>query len=524
MSNSARRELARREMARRSLASFAAYVDPKQAKNYQAPHLALTARYLEAAESGELWRDVPGQGVPILIIEEPPRHWKSSIVNKFVAWFVGKRKSNQQPHQVILTSYGAELAETNSRTVQDTLLSSLYGNVFPGMALHPSRSAAKNWGFADEPITSVVAAGVGGALTGQGADCAVVDDPIKGPEDAYSVARRDSLWSWWTQVLRTRVNPGGFVVFLLTRWHEDDVVGRILKQAAGQPNGDRIVVLRLPALAETDEERVAAGELGLPVDAADPLGREPGEALWPERYSAEQLQATKELDEIAFNAMYQGRPGREGGYLIGRNNFRLLEVPPEVGRIRWCIGTDWAMTQAQVAGKKTDPDYTTAGLIGLWWPDEHNRRDVNYVLAAATRVRGTGPEVQRHVKQFALDSAERIGQKPPLVGAQDNIDKLIFDYLRGDPELLDWPIVSIERRMMKGDKVVKSHAWRSRALGGRFFMVSDSWWGRPWNKAFWLEAEQFPRGTHDDLIDMVSVGTHYLTGGFVQKQARSYSG
>ena len=128
------------------------------------------------------------------------------------------------------------------------------------------------------------------------------------------------------------------------------------------------------------------------------------------------------------------------------------------------------------------------------------------------------------MKEFALAVERKIGQRPPIVGAQDTVDKLIWDYMRVDPSLLGWPIVDISRRMLKGDKVVKSHPWRSRAKNGRFYMVNDSWWGRPWNKNFYLEAEAFPRGAKDDQVDTVSVGSHYLAYGFGTKKARSYQG
>lgn len=523
--STARRELARREAGRRWVVEFAGYVDPKQKELYQAEHLQLIGRYLEEAESGELWKDVPGEGVKILVIEAPPRHWKSSIVNKFGAWFIGKRVNAGRPHQVIMTSYGADLAETNSRTVLETVLHPRFKNIFPGLNISQTKRSAQKWALAGETHETCVAAGVGGALTGHGADCAIVDDPIKGPEEAYSEARREALWQWWTAVLRTRLNPGGFVLFLLTRWHEDDVVGRILKAAMGQPDGDRIRVLRLPALAETDEERGEVLELGLPVDEEDPLGRAPGEALWPERYSAEQLAATRDMDEIAFEAMYQGRPGKRGGYLLGRGDFRMLEVPPEKGQIRWVISTDWAMTEKETAPKKsTEPDWSVASLMGLWFPEEMNRREAYFVLAGIGRTQERGPEALRMVQDFALAVEEKIGQRPPIVGAQDNVDKLILDFMRVNPALMNWPIVDISRRMLKGDKVVKSHPWRSRAQNGRFYVVDDGWWGKPWNRNFFLEVEGFPRAAKDDQIDAVSVGAHYLAYGFSTKKAKSYQG
>lgn len=506
----ARQELARRELARRRFRYFPAYVDPQQAENYQARHLQLIAEYLEKAESGELWEGMAGEGKRILLIEAPPRHWKTSILNKFGAWFVGKRKRERRPHQLMMISYGAALAETNSRSILELVLEPRYRNIFE-LELNRNMQSASLWGLAGEPTPTCVAGGVGGPLTGQGADCMIIDDPVKGPDDAYSQASRESKWLWMTQVAMTRVNPGGFIVMALTRWHEEDVAGKLLKQFVEGVGQHRMVTLRLPAVAETDEERQSAGELGLPVDEADPLGREPGEALWPEQYNALQLGAIREADETGFESLYQGRPGKEGGYLLGRQQFKRLETPPEKGSLRWVIATDWAMTEAEQTPRSgSPPDWTAMGLIGLWQPDEEDPMNLNVIIAAVERVQERVADARRAVKAFARDVQQRIDSRPPIVAAQDNIDTVALDDMRGDPGMMEWPIYNIRRRMHKGDKVVRSEPWRSRALNGRVYVVEDAWWGKPWNSAFFSEVEGFPRAAKDDQIDMVSVGYAFL--------------
>lgn len=524
-------ELARRELARRRFSRFPGYVDPKQAENYEAAHLQLIAAYLEKAESGELWQGMEGSGKRILIIEAPPRHWKTSLLNKFGGWFVGKRVREEGDsariagHQLMMISYGASLAETNSRSVLELVVSPRYRNVFGEVKLNRNMQSASLWGLAGEPHPTGVAGGVGGPLTGQGADCMIIDDPVKGPEEAYSQASRESKWLWMTTVAFTRINPGGFMVLTLTRWHDEDVAGKLLKQHREGVGDHRIVTLRLPAIAETDEERQSAGELGLPVDAADPLGREPGEALWPERYSAADLEATKSTDEVAFEALFQGRPGKDGGYLLGRQHLKMLEIPPEQGSIRWCIATDWAMTEKEQTPRKgTDPDWTVMGLVGLWLPD-NDKKDARIVIAAVERLQARVPDARKRLKRFAQEVEKRIGTRPAVVAAQDNIDTVALDDMRADADWLNWPILNIARRMMKGDKVVKSEPWRSRAVNGRVYVVADKWWGKEWNTRFFVEVEAFPRGAKDDQVDMVSAATHYFgMGQLLQKPARSYPG
>lgn len=493
----AQRELARRarvELAKRHPVHYAAYADPDQAGNYRTDHLVLIGDYLQRAESGELWADTPGGGLRILVIEAPPRHWKTSIVNKSAAWFVGKRKNEKRPHQIIMTSYAATLAERNSRNVMETVINPLALELFP-LALSRKSQAVNEWSLAGEPFPTCVAAGVGGGLTGQGADCLVIDDPVKDFADANSPSSRENKWQWWLTVARTRVNPDGYAVICLTRWHDDDIVGRMLKQVRDGESQDRIIVLRLPALAETEKERLSAGTMGLPVDTADPLGRAPGEALWPDRYSRDELLATQAIGPAAFEALYQGRPRREGGYLIGRHHFRTLEEAP-ADNIKWVWAIDWAFTEKEVAPRqRSDPDFTCLGLIGLWTP-EKDRRKARIVIGDVYKWQLALHEVKRHIRRVVKM------RRVPIVSLNDNIDKVAIQDMMMDPELFGHSIKLLPR--LKGDKVTKAQPWLDRAQGGLVYVVNGNW-----NSFFYETVEGFPRAAHDDEIDMVTTGVAY---------------
>lgn len=510
--DTARQELARRILAERSLIDFCAYVDPDARMSddqdsfvdnwYRANHLHLIAKYLERAESGELWANIPGDGKKILIITTPPRHWKSSLVSrKLPAWFVGKRKSANQPHQVILTSYGASLAEANNRAVLELINSDRYVNVFPAIELSKKSQSVNEWSLAGEGFPTAVAAGVGGGLTGQGADILIIDDPVKDRAEANSPTFRLRLWQWWEDVARTRINPDGFCVIIMTRWHPDDLVGRLLAQAANEPGSERIVHLRLPALAETAAERAAAADMGLPLDAADPLGRQPGEALWPERQSAAEHLATRQATPKTFDSLFQGRPTPDGGYMGGRELFKVLPTAP-AANVRWCWATDWALTEKTAAGKgKDEPDYTVVGLVGLWQP-EGNKEDARLVIAHITRGQHALYDARRMVKGVVMAADKRI----PIVGADNGaqvaVDHLALDALRRDPALLNWRVKGIH---IRGDKVTRAQPWLDRLHGGTVYVVAGAW-----NEAFFLEVESFPNGANDDQVDMVSVGAHFL--------------
>ena len=519
----ARQELARRVLAEQSLVDFCAYVDPEARRSedgdpfrenwYRAHHLMLIADYLERAENGSLWRHLPGDGKKILIITTPPRHWKSSLVSrKFPAWFVGRRKAANQPHQVILTSYGASLAEANNRSVLELLNSDRYRNVFPGVVLSSKSQAVQEWSLAGEAFPTAVAAGVGGGLTGQGADCLIIDDPVKDRAEANSPTFRLRLWQWWEDVARTRMNPDGFCVIVMTRWHPDDLVGKLLAQNAETPGSERIFHLRLPALAETPAERAAAAEMGLPYDDGDPLNRAPGAALWPERQSAAEHQATRQATPKTFDSLFQGRPTPDGGYLGGRELFKVLPAAPSV-HVRWCWATDWALKEKEAAGKgKDDPDYTAMGLIGLWQPDG-NPTDSRLVIARIERAQLNFHDAKRMVKSLALKADARI----PIVGADNGaqiaVDHLALDGLRRDPQLLNHRVKGIT---IRGDKVTRAQPWLDRLHGGTVYVVAGSW-----NEAFFLEVETFPNGANDDQVDMVSVGAHFLGLGQKERKAAS---
>lgn len=531
MSNLTRSDLARRELARRALAQqsvidFCAYVDPeaKLADEvtdtfldnwYRAAHLKLIASCLERAESGDLWDDVPGDGKKILIITTPPRHWKSSLVSrKYPAWFVGKRKSENNPHQVILSSYGATLAEANNRATLELINSPLYQNIFPQIQLSSKSQAVNEWSLAGEPFPTAVAAGVGGGLTGQGADCLIIDDPVKDRADANSLAFRTRLWQWWEDVARTRINPDGYCVIIMTRWHPDDLVGRLLAQAANEPGNERIVSLRLPALAETAEERVSAASQGLPFDVDDPLGRLPGEALWPDRQTAAEHEATRRATPKTFDSLFQGRPTPEGGYLGGRELFKMLPSPPSSRDVRWVWATDWALKEKEMAAKgKDDPDYTVAAKIGLWQPDG-NKADTRIVIGHITRGQHNIHDARIMVKRTALaDGDARTPIAAATNGAQIAVDHLALDGLRRDPQMLAWQVKGIT---VQGDKVTRAQPWLDRLHGGSVYVVEGEW-----NEAFFLEVENFPNGSHDDQVDAVSVGVHYFGLGQKSRQASS---
>jgi len=201
-------------------------------------------------------------GIARLLIEMPPRHSKTLTVSKlYPTWHMG----GNPDHRIMLTSYGKSLALKNSRFARNVIPSPVYQEMFP-ITLSKDSKAADAWdleGFEG----GIDAMGIAGAAAGKGAHVLIIDDPIKNREQAESAVYRDKLWTSYTDDFLTRLEPAGAIIMQMTRWHMDDLIGRVIKNEGLVENGGAWQRLRLPAIAEDN----------------DPLGRDEGEALWPWR-------------------------------------------------------------------------------------------------------------------------------------------------------------------------------------------------------------------------------------------------
>ena len=267
----ARAELARRELARRRLTDFILFNFPQYKVNW---HHRVLIEKLEQVERGELKR---------LIVTMPPRHGKSEIVSvQFPAWAIGRNKDRN----IIEASYSGDLAVDFGRQVRNIIAGDKYKHLFPHLTLAEDSQAKGKWNTNGRGAYNAV--GVGGATTGKGADILIIDDPIKNRQDAESEVVRESTWDWYTSTALTRLSPDGAVVAVMTRWHDDDLVGRIEKTA----DYSKWEVLNLPAVAIEDEQY-----------------RKKGEALWADFFTLAKLEAMKrDIGSYDWSSLYQGQP------------------------------------------------------------------------------------------------------------------------------------------------------------------------------------------------------------------------
>jgi len=298
-------EIAIRREARNNLLSFTEYT--KDDFESAAHHKLITAK-LEEVER----KISSGEGARQMIFM-PPRHTKSELGSRrFPAWCLGRNPT----WQIITATYSGDFAADFGRDVRGIVNSEEYKKLFPDVSLNPDVRAAARWNTNKGGI--YVAAGVGGALTGRGAHLSIIDDPIKDAQAASSEALRAHAWKWYLSVLRTRLMPGGAIVLIMTRWHDDDLAGRLIaQQEAG--NGEEWDIVSLPALIETEKEK-----------QADPLGREIGESIWPAWFPPKDLLVTKAIMPVyEWSALYQQKPVPDEGDFFKKEYFKWYETRPQ---------------------------------------------------------------------------------------------------------------------------------------------------------------------------------------------------
>jgi len=299
---------------------------------------------------------IAGAGPDRIILSTPPRHGKSELVSRHLPpWFLG-----MFPHKrVLLATYEADFAAQWGRKARDMLEE--HGLGLYGVKVSDASRAANRWDI-EATEGGMATAGIGGPLTGKGADLFIIDDPVKNAEEAQSETIRQKHWDWWQSTASTRLHPGAVVVVVMTRWHEDDLAGRML---AGE-DGHRWTEIRLPALAEGD----------------DPLGRDYDTPLWPERFDRAWMDAKRiEVGSYWFNALYQGRPTAVEGDIFKRPWWQyydrhLLDFDPAVEQWQGPHFTRLLISFDTSFKDKTTSDFVVGQLWGAFGPQRWLLRQV----------------------------------------------------------------------------------------------------------------------------------------------------
>lgn len=434
------------------------------------PGNALKSRYVPARHHKVMavaMEEVEAGRIKRIIINIPPRHGKTELASKsFPSWYIGR---NPTKH-LILGTYNEKFSWDFGREIRDMMQRPTYGQVFPSVRLKKGHAAVDRVQTEQGGVLAFV--GRGGTITGRGGDLLIIDDPLKDRREADSPTIRQQLWVWFTQTFGSRMMTDEAAIILIqTRWHEDDLIGRLTDPSNPCYDADEALqwrVINLPALAEED----------------DPLGREPGEPLWPERFGKEFLEGRRRIDRRGFSALYQGQPSPEDGAFFTRDMIRTytrMDQLPSV--LRYYAASDHAVSTLQVA------DRTCLMVVGV-------------------------------------DNAGDIWVLPDLVWARLQTDRAVEDMLRlmARYHPLFWwiergPMIrSIKPFLLKrmaetqrycaidelppiGDKVARAQSMHARMSSGRVWLPQFASW---YDQAL-RELLKFPQAAHDDFVDTLSL-------------------
>jgi len=427
------------QVAKDSLIDFSILTHHSYKPNW---HHEVIADVLESIERGEVDR---------VILMVPPRHGKSELASiRFPAWYLGRHPRKE----VITASYSADLAVDFGSKTRTLVESSQYQSIFETKLRPDERSRGKWLTNKGGGYTSV---GIGGPITGRGADLLVIDDPIKNREEAESQVYRDKVWNWYTSTAYTRLEKGGAVVLILTRWHMDDIAGRIM----ASEDANRWKVLRLPAIAERDDEY-----------------RKEGEVLWNDKYNYDELMNTKRVvGTYDWASLYQQTP------ILGESqefkpHFFQTRTQEEVDR----INTRKFLTIDTAISKKASADYT--GLC------DNSVDSENFWNLKAWRTK-VGPKelIDLIFTLHERRQYEKIGIEKTIY--LQAIQPFMDDEMRKRDKFL--PIVELQHNQTQ--KEVRIRGLIPRYESKSIFHIEGSC------KDLEEEAMMFPLGVHDDTID-----------------------
>lgn len=386
----------------------------------------------------------------------PPGAAKSTYASiLFTPWYLG----NYPEHCIIAASHTQELAEKWGRRVRNLVHEH---ELILGTGLAADSQAAGRW--ETNRGGEYFAAGVGGAIAGRRADLVVIDDPVRSREDADSELIRNKTWDWYKSDLYTRLKPGGRIVLIQTRWHEDDLAGRLLEDA--KTGGDQWDVISLPAIAEQN----------------DPLERAPGEALWPEWENGDELaRKRRAVGPRDWSALYQQRPAPEDGDYFKADWLKPYDRAPASETLRIYGGSDYAVTA-------DGGDYTVHVVVGL---DPEGRM---YLLDLWRKQAASDAWVEAFcdlvIEHKPIGWAEEQGQIKAGVGPY-------LDRRQRERQAY----CSREAFPTRGDKAVRAQSIRGRmALEGLYVPINA-----PWYPALRSELLSFPAGKHDDQVDALGL-------------------
>lgn len=455
---------------------------------------------------------VLGKGEDFLAVEAPVRHGKSRHLSVFTAaWAIGMNPKWEVMHM----SYSVELSKGFTSEVRDIIEE--FGPALFGIKLAPGWKSAYEWKVCrcddptERPLGGMRSVTKGRTITGTGADLIIIDDPVKNAREADSKLERDRLWDWYTRTLRNRLEPGGKILLVMARWHEDDLVGRLFDSSYVNEKADQWRRIHLPALAEPAPwELDDKGMLldGRSIDEwTDCIGRHFGEPLWPERYSLKRLMTLQaSVGPRGWTSNFQQRPTATATGMFAKTKWRWADALPA-----GCMLLRYWDLAASVTG-----DWVAGVLLGM------DVRGRTYIVDVA-RMRGEPDDVEAYVTRVAdADAAEQgrgrvhhVVEQEPGSGGKFQAHAYISGPLAKH---------SAEMKGAGGSKVVMAGPFAGQVGVGNVHIVQvkrgDGELGRPeWYPDFAEEAAEFPNVAHDDQIDSATKAYVHLRERWEKRRA-----
>ena len=429
-------------------------------------HHAVLAKKFEDVAAGKIKR---------LAISLPPRHTKSEFGSyMFPAWFLGKFPEKK----IMQASNTGELAVGFGRKVRNLVMSDQYAEVFPDVKLRQDSKAAGRW--ATNKSGEYFAIGVGGTMTGRGADIAIIDDPHTEGEAtmaAFNPEIYDKAYEWYTSGPRQRLQPNGAIIIIATRWSESDLIGRVLKDAAERGKSEEWDVVEFPAILPS------------------------GNPLWPEFWPLEEMLALKEeLPPSKWNAQYQQRPTGEEGAIIKRDWWQIWEkeTPPP------CEFIIQAWDTAYTKGQRND--YSACTTWGVFHMNE-DQNNVNIILLDRYMERLEFPDLKLRAKELYQD------WEPDdcIIEAKASGLPLIFE-LRQMGILVSEFTPTRGTKQQSNDKIARMNSVSDIFKNGKVW-APDTRWARELID----NVAAFPNAAHDDDVDTVIMALmRFRSGGFLR--------
>lgn len=464
-----------RRAARQSLAEFIQYTKPDYDAGWVHREICETLdRFLESVQAGQS---------PRLIICMPPRSGKSEISSRrFPAYALGRFPDLN----IIACSYSADLSSRFNRDVQRIIDAPPFAEIFPdvGLSGRNVRNDARGSYIRTSDLFEIVghagsyrSTGVGGGITGQGADILIIDDPIKDRAEASSETVRNGVWDWYTSTAYTRLSPGGGVIVMATRWHMDDLIGRLIVRS-DTGAGDRFAVVSYPAIAEHDEPH-----------------RRAGEALHPSRYPLARLEEIRRaIGSRDWEALYQQHPVPDGGALFRAEWIRRWtqsSLPPEF---------DTTVMSFDMTFKETsDSDYVVGQIWGV--------KGASFYLLDQVRGRMDFVRTRQVFLEFARKWPQCLAK---LVEDKANGTAIINSLSSTVTGLI--PVTPHESKEARASAVAP--LWEA----GNVYIPADT--EANWAGDFVREILEFPSGAHDDQVDAMTQALSYLASSGVMEWSR----